>query len=463
MRSPLVLLAALAVPTTSLAQQADAPGRDVRFLPEVLPSADTGLSPGNSASAVGMGLVHASTTTRTAGVGTPVSCPLGLKVPAYPSGATGGNILIFWNYLSNDTPLTDTILVNGTPVTGQLVGAGDPDLGWGKAFGCAYAVEWMDPSLSPVVVGGSNTLDDVCDKILGSDLDALGEGVTIIATYEGACSPERFVTLSGFGYTSTESSGGPASGLLRFGAPYDAGPVRLVMNGLDGQRKSSDLLLLNGSDVSGVIDGTFTAGDAFAGQSGPDATNNLYDVVDDDVSFVVNPGDTALKMEAGFGDDTVGVTMGWTETDTGNCSVTEYCTPSEGHLENQASIGISSCDLAPGTTVDMSGGPPNNFTYLLLGDSNGIIVDPPGADADLCVAKGTLLRRYFHDVGKISASGTFSTDISNSASGGPGFGIPGGGGGTIDAGETFTFQYWHREGAANPSRFSSAICVTFYE
>jgi hypothetical protein len=66
------------------------------------------------------------------------------------------------------------------------------------------------------------------------------------------------------------------------------------------------------------------------------------------------------------------------------------------------------------------------------------------------------------DVGQIGFGG-FSTDISNSASGGPGFGIPNSSGSSILAGETWNFQYWHRNPpvAFGTSGFSEAIAITF--
>ena len=96
---------------------------------------------------------------------------------------------------------------------------------------------------------------------------------------------------------------------------------------------------------------------------------------------------------------------------------------------------------------------------LLIGSGTVTISNPGGSQGDLCILGG-FIGRYAMDVGQISLAGTFSTDISNSASGGPGFGIPNSSGSSILAGQTWNFQYWHRDGP-NPSRFSKAISVTF--
>ena len=111
-------------------------------------------------------------------------------------------------------------------------------------------------------------------------------------------------------------------------------------------------------------------------------------------------------------------------------------------------------------TLDLSSGPSGQFTYLLIGSGTNVISDPAGAVGDLCLVGGSL-KRYRQDLGAISGAGTFSTDISDSASGGPGFGLPNSGGASILVGETWNFQYWHRNPAGAPSGFSEAVSVTF--
>ena len=138
---------------------------------------------------------------------------------------------------------------------------------------------------------------------------------------------------------------------------------------------------------------------------------------------------------------------------------TLFCDPSDGSSNNTASIHASSASLASGVTIGLAGGPPTQFTYLLIGDGNTVIHQPPGSKGDLCVTGGTCLGRYAQDIGRITASGTFTTDIEHSASGGPGYGIPTCGG-HITVGQTWSFQYWHRQ-PLGPSTFSQAVAVTF--
>ena len=135
------------------------------------------------------------------------------------------------------------------------------------------------------------------------------------------------------------------------------------------------------------------------------------------------------------------------------------CDPFTGQTNNTASISISGTTLGSTITVDLTDGPAGEFTYLLIGDGNGV-VNPPLSKGHLCLLGGSCLGRYAKDVGVISGGGTFSTDIRDPQSSPSTFGIPTCGG-TIDPGETWSFQYWHRQPMGQPTTFSQAIRVTF--
>ena len=138
---------------------------------------------------------------------------------------------------------------------------------------------------------------------------------------------------------------------------------------------------------------------------------------------------------------------------------TVYC---DANPDNSSGICIdtSSC-TASSINVCLNGAPAGQFAYLLIGAGSGTLTDPPGAAGDLCLG-GAPLGRYTSDAGAISASGHLSTDLLNASSGGGGGGIPNPPGGNVcsPAGQTWNFQYWHRNGP-NPSGFSKAISVTF--
>ena len=142
-----------------------------------------------------------------------------------------------------------------------------------------------------------------------------------------------------------------------------------------------------------------------------------------------------------------------------DCSDGVFC---DANPANAAGVFVDTCTCTQlGIDVTLSNAPPGQFTYLLVGQGTAAITDPPGAVGDLCLG-GASIGRYVQDVGAIDAAGTFSTDILNAVSGGGGGDIPTIGGNLCTpAGQTWRFQYWHRGGGANPSRFSKGIEVTF--
>ena len=130
--------------------------------------------------------------------------------------------------------------------------------------------------------------------------------------------------------------------------------------------------------------------------------------------------------------------------------------------DNVADISVDTTSCAAGSiNVSMTGGPAAQFGYLLIGAGTTTVTDPPGAQGDLCLG-GSPIGRYTLDAGITDGSGAMSTDILNAITGGGGGAIPGPLGGNVCAppGQTWNFQYWHRD-AGNPSKFSKAISVTF--
>jgi hypothetical protein len=132
----------------------------------------------------------------------------------------------------------------------------------------------------------------------------------------------------------------------------------------------------------------------------------------------------------------------------GNCNVV-FC---DTDLNNIGDVSLSTCDCSGGSiTLDLSTSFPGQFTYPLVGLGT-TAVSPTGV-SELCLA-GSTIGRYTKDAGAISSSGTYSIDLLN-ANSAPGGGVPTIGGALCN-GNTWRFQYWHRDGM-NPSRFSKGI------
>jgi len=139
----------------------------------------------------------------------------------------------------------------------------------------------------------------------------------------------------------------------------------------------------------------------------------------------------------------------------------KFCTVASGSTLNTATLDPSGCDMTSSIDMMMMGGPMNQFTYLMIGSGNSIVDGALfGASGDLCLTGGTI-GRYNKDAGKTNMMGMFMTDISNTATGGPNFGIPNSGGSGILAGQTWNFQYWFRNMGGMPSGFSEAVSITF--
>jgi hypothetical protein len=138
---------------------------------------------------------------------------------------------------------------------------------------------------------------------------------------------------------------------------------------------------------------------------------------------------------------------------------TVYCDETQ-NANNVADIAISTV-VASSSSIDVSitGGPNNQFTYLLVGNGQNAVNNPPGSKGSLCVVGGNCLGRYDKDVQQIGVgsnpSGEAHTDIKNAISN------PCNGNVNIVAGATWNFQYWHRQPMGLPTTFSSAVNVTF--
>lgn len=135
-------------------------------------------------------------------------------------------------------------------------------------------------------------------------------------------------------------------------------------------------------------------------------------------------------------------------------TVTKYCGAAQ-NPANAATIGIDTCQSASASIeLRLSNAPDGQPAYLLVGDGNATISQPPGSVGDLCVAGGTCLGRFDKDVGLVQ-NGLFVTDVRNAVS------TPCGGAFAIAPGTTWSFQFWHRQPGGQPSTFSEALRATF--
>ncbi|HIF41470.1 MAG TPA: hypothetical protein EYQ74_10265 [Planctomycetes bacterium] len=121
---------------------------------------------------------------------------------------------------------------------------------------------------------------------------------------------------------------------------------------------------------------------------------------------------------------------------------------------NQGDVTLSTCDCSGGSIMlNLSTTFTNQFTYPLVGLGTAA-VSPTGV-SELCLT-GSTIGRYGADAGSTGA-GSYSVDLLN-ANSAPGGGVPTIGG-SLCNGNTWRFQFWHRDGMA-ASRFSKGTSGT---
>jgi hypothetical protein len=143
-----------------------------------------------------------------------------------------------------------------------------------------------------------------------------------------------------------------------------------------------------------------------------------------------------------------------------DCEDERWCSPAA--LNTTGAPGrmtLDTCTIAlPVVGADQL--PPGEFAYLLVGNGNGVIVQPPGSVGDLCLGGSTPgIGRYSADLMAVDASGQVETDLWRGNTGGGSGQLPNPPGGQLSAGETWNYQYWYRDGGS--SNFTDAVRVTW--
>lgn len=93
-------------------------------------------------------------------------------------------------------------------------------------------------------------------------------------------------------------------------------------------------------------------------------------------------------------------------------------------------------------------------------DQNGVM--PPGSQGSvLCLGSGgAAIGRYHKDIKDLGGSPSYTSSLRDNDTGGGSYGLPNSIGGSIQAGETWHFQNWSRNGSGD-ARFSQGLSITF--
>lgn len=212
--------------------------------------------------------------------------PFTLNVNTIPGGATVVAAYANWSYMGNNPQANNTILVNGTPVTGAKSGEGNRDLVWGHDYGFAYTADVT----SLFTANGNYTIQGATDS---SSAQRIGEGLSVVIVYEQTGAIEKEVSVYD-GYTSTTT--GDAEGTMNFCQAYDS-DATFFLNGIDGQTIFTDDFFVNGQYASDSF-GLGGSQNAWQGNLGPGvAGRNYYDHAYGDADAFLAQGDTSMTFQ----------------------------------------------------------------------------------------------------------------------------------------------------------------------
>ncbi len=153
-------------------------------------------------------------------------------------------------------------------------------------------------------------------------------------------------------------------------------------------------------------------------------------------------------------------------------NITEFCSPADNNSTGFPTTltGTLASGVGSGLHLEVSMGPPNQLAYFVVGTKSS----EPGialGSGHLCLstAAPNAIGRYNIAGGALQSTGTFDSagifqNISGTSSTGSGFDVPltvpVQGNPTLQSGQTWHFQLWHRENAGD-SNFSKGLSVTF--
>ncbi len=207
----------------------------------------------------------------------------GITISGIPSGAAVVRAFLYWGMLDNGIESSlGQLSLNGTPVSGSLIGAG-PDTCWGRSNSFTFRAD-----VTPLVTGnGTYTLTGVAT---GGSI--LPEGASLVVIYQSTGLPTKTVILAD-GNISIPI--GTARGTTSFSGFTTTGPVSAATTFMvgDGQAPQFGTTPVT---FTGSL-GTLSLPGLFAANDGP-----IWDTDTFDVSSVVAAGmstDTATITVSG--------------------------------------------------------------------------------------------------------------------------------------------------------------------
>lgn len=139
-----------------------------------------------------------------------------------------------------------------------------------------------------------------------------------------------------------------------------------------------------------------------------------------------------------------------------DCGALNYCATPPNSTGQSAELGYSGSLDVVDNSFSLEGAdlPVGQTGYFLGAQNEGFFANPAGSQGHLCLGSQNLAR-FRSQIGQVDSAGQFSAQIDLTS-------IPSNPPVAVAAGETWNFQFWHRDANPGPtSNFTNALMVTF--
>ncbi len=222
-----------------------------------------------------------------AGRGTGIAVPqVDITIAGIPATASVLNTYLYWTVIG--TPY-DTVTLNGTTVTGTLIGT-TGDTCWGIGNNFMYRA---DVTALTATGNGTYTVGNLLSSAVGGPD---GQGASLVAIYQDSADPRaNYVGISdgGIGFVGVGTSASTAASGFTVGVGFDR--VTAINLVADGQ-PFPDELYIQGTQYGG--------GDAFPGAQGTFWDNRV-----DDATMFVSAGATSVSTQISSSSDCLAWSM----------------------------------------------------------------------------------------------------------------------------------------------------------
>lgn len=292
---------------------------------------------------------------------------------------------LYWHGVTNSsTNVGQTILVNGSPVTGTNTGVSDNNC-WGFANSQAYKADVT--SLVQATGSGSYQLSNF------GALNANGASLIVffddgntandrdVVIFEGNDSNIFFGGIAGNPNAPADPAGW---NVLLSGINYQSGNANIQLHVADGQQAADDALRIN--NMVFVPYGPIFEGNSVpSANNGPAGNGSLWDIKTYNVTSFLTPGPNTLNLTTGTGSDCLGLIVALIDLPAG-------AAPPPPNTINTGSIPGSVCEGAsfPVSFAATGTYESNNVFTAQLSNASGSFASPVAIGSLSATGSGTI-------------------------------------------------------------------------